>query len=115
MKVDVKVIIRTQATLPESAVCRVELRDESLANGPSVTVASYEESVNEFSGVELLVCTLEADDSVFVRRDINVWAHLSLTGGKQIQIGDFVTMQTYPVDDASVLVSVVVELQPVSS
>ncbi|VAV84130.1 hypothetical protein MNBD_DELTA01-759 [hydrothermal vent metagenome] len=116
MKVEVKVILRTQAAMPEGAVCRVELRDESLVDGPAGIVASYEKPVKgEVKAPEFLTCTLEADDDAFAGRNINVWAHLSLTGEKQVRVGDFITMQAYPVGGAGAVERVAVELQPVSS
>ncbi|VAW38098.1 hypothetical protein MNBD_DELTA02-1214 [hydrothermal vent metagenome] len=121
MKVKVKVILRNRVVLPEGAVCRVELRDESMVDGPAGIVASYEEPVKEVSGIDLMACTLEGDDDAFAGRDVNVWAHLSLTGEKQVRVGDFITMQAYPVGGvgsakaAGSAKAVTVELQPVSS
>jgi len=116
MKVKVKVILRNRVVLPEGAVCRVD-----------GIVASYEEPVKEVSGIDLMACTLEGDDDAFAGRDVNVWAHLSLTGEKQVRVGDFITMQAYLVGGvgsakaassakaAGAAKAVTVELQPVSS
>lgn len=115
MKVEVKVILRAQVMLPEGAVCRVELRDESVADGAAVVVARYDEVVRQSSGIDLLSHTFLVEDSSFKGRDINLWGHLSLRGKSQIEVGDFITMQAYPVSGLGEVASVVVELQPVSS
>lgn len=115
MKVKVKILLPAQASFPATAVCRVELRDVSLMDAPSVTLVSYEKPAREILRKDLLACTLEVEDSAVAGRDINVWAHLSLTNIKQIQVGDFVTEQAYPVGGAGAIVSVTLELQAVSS
>ncbi len=115
MKVEVKVILRAQVMLPEGAVCRVELRDESVADGATVVVARYDEVVRQSSGIDLLSHTFLVEDSCLNGRDINLWGHLSLRGKSQIEVGDFITMQAYPVSGLGEVASVVVELQPVSS
>ncbi len=115
MKVEVKVILRSQVMLPEGAVCRVELRDESVADGAAEVVARYDEVVRQSSGVDLLSHTFMVEESSLKGRNINVWGHLSLRGKSQIEVGDFITMQAYPLGGSGEVVSVAIELQPVSS
>ena len=113
MRVKVKVLLRNQVSLPDAAVCRVEVRDVSLLDAPSVTVCSHQAPATKISGITLLTEILEVPDNDLVGRHLNVWAHLSLTGSKRVQSGDYITMQAYPIRAAVSTVSVVVELQPV--
>lgn len=115
MKVEVKVVLRNQVMLPEGAVCRVELRDESVADGAAVVVARYQEVVRQSSGIDLLSHTFLVEDSILKGRVVNVWVHLTLRGKSQVEIGDFITMQAYPISVVGEVASMVVELQPVSS
>jgi len=113
MKVKVKVLLRNQVSLPETAVCRVEVRDVSLVDAPSITVCSHQVPVKKISGITLLIEELEVPNNNIVGRNLNVWVHLSLTGSKQVQSGDYITTQAYPISATVSAVSVVVELQPV--
>ena len=110
MKVKVKVLLRDQLSLPETAVCRVEVRDVSLLDAPSITLCSYQRPATRISGITVVSATLEVPDRDLVGRHLNVWAHLSLTGSKRVQTGDYITMQAYPVRTTASTDSVVVEL-----
>jgi putative lipoprotein len=111
MKIEVKVMLRNQVLLPETAVCRVEVRDVSLLDAPSITVCSHQSPATKVSGITLLTEILEVPDNDLVGRNLNIWAHLSLTGSKRVQSGDYITMQAYPIITTVSAVSVVVELQ----
>ncbi len=93
MIVKVKVQLRNQVSLPETAVCRVEIRDVTLLNDTSVMVCSHQSRDMEKSGITLLSEMLEVpDDKNLVGRDLNVWAHLSLIGSKRVQSGDLTSL-----------------------
>ncbi len=106
-------MLRNQVMLPEGAMCRVELRDESVADGAAVIVARYDEVVRQSSGIDLLSHTFLLEDNSLKSQGINVWVHLSLRGKSQVEVGDFITMQAYPLSGIGEIASVVVELQPV--
>ena len=114
MIVNVEVILPRQLALPETAVCRVEMRDVTLLDAGSITLASCEASVAQVAGGKLHMPRLESPDSDAPNRDCSVWAHLSLTGAQQIQADDYVTTRAYPVRPGAPATHVVVELQPVS-
>lgn len=114
MRIEVKVLLRNQVSLPETAVCRVEVRDVSLMDTPSITVCSHQAPAKEISGITLMTAMLQAPDNAIVDRHLNVWAHLSLAGSKRVQSGDYITMQAYPVRAGVPADSIAVELQPVS-
>ncbi len=113
MKVEVKVKLRDSATLPETAVCRLEVRDVSLLDAPSVTVCAHKESVSAKTGETIVTATLDVPESDDARRDLNVWAHLSMTGEKGTRPDDYITTQSYPIRSGGSKERVSVDLQPV--
>ena len=110
MKIEVEVLLREQIPLPKTAVCRVEVRDVSLLDVSSKTINSYKASVTKICGITLLTGLLNVPDNAVVGSDLNVWAHLSLTGSKRILSGDYITMCAYPIKATVSPVRVVVEL-----
>ncbi len=114
MIVNIEVLLRHPLTLPETAICRVEVRDVTLLNERSVTIASHEASVTRIADGTVLTTALEIPDTEPPNRDYTVWVHLSLTGHRQVQAGDFVTKRAYPVKQGEAAVHVLVALEPVS-
>lgn len=116
MKVEVEVILRNQVSIPINAKCKVEIRDVSLLDAPSKTICSHQSRVTEISGVSLLNETLEFSEVDIGAHNLNVWAHLSLSGTDRIQAGDYITMQAYPltnINSTTNFAKAVVELQRV--
>lgn len=114
VKVEIKVVLRHPVSLPETAVCRVEVRDVTLLNASAITLKSYEAPIWEISNQTVLTVDFVLPESDTIGRDLNVWAHLSLTGEKQIQAGDYIATRAYPIKSDVSEDFVVVELQPVS-
>ncbi len=111
MKVEVKVLLRNQVMLPATAMCRVEIRDVSLLDAPSITVCSHLLSVADKTGITVVTDLLEVPSNYPAGRHLNVWAHLSISGSERIQSGDFITVQAFPVKTDSPYTEIVVELQ----
>ena len=113
MQVEITVLLRHHVTLPDTAVCRVEVRDVTYVDVSSITLAAYEARITEISNQTVLTTTLKIPDDDKSGRDLNVWAHLSLTGEKQIQDDDYVTTRAYSLETGGAKAFAIVELQPV--
>jgi len=113
MKINVTVMLQNPVSLPDTAICRVEIRDVSLLDAPSITIESFQAPVKKLSNNVVVTVQFELSRNYLVRRDLNVWAHLSITGSKQVKVGDFITMQAYPLRNIGPLVNIELELQPV--
>jgi len=110
MRIEVRVVLAGRAVATDTAVCRVEIRDVSLLDAPSVTVSSARLPVSTVGGPPWSV-TLEAPEDAFDGRDLTVWAHLSMAGSEGIQPGDYLTVRAYPIMLSTCRITV--ELQPV--
>ncbi len=114
VRVEIKVQLRHHARLLETAVCRVEVRDVTVLDAPAITLKSYDAPVLKISEQTALTVVFVLPESNTIGRDLNVWAHLSLTGVKRIQVGDYITTRAYPIKSGVSEAIVVVELQPVN-
>lgn len=91
---------------PAGSPVRVELRDVSLADAASVTVAAAEGHVGAAPGQPLATVELTVAD---VPRDSTVWALVDVDRDGRTSKGDFLTTAAYPVrpsDRARVTVTV---------
>lgn len=113
MQVDVRVLLLHAVNLPKPAVCRVEVRDVTYVDAPSKTVSAYQGSVARIVDGEVLRTLLEVPDAPSGTRTLNVWAHLSMTGERRVQVGDYITTAAYPIAQGVDVDQVVVELQRV--
>lgn len=86
---------------PVGAPVRVELRDTSLADGPSRLVAAVETTFERTGSGVAAHAALDVDDDVFTpRTDVTVWARSPAAGSadrRRVAAGDWITMESYPV------------------
>lgn len=113
MQVDVTVLLRHERELPKTAVCRVEVRDVTYLDAPSKTVSAHEAPVAGIVDDTVLTTRLNVPNVGFGAHSLNVWAHLSMTGAKRIQVGDYVTTAAYPINLKVSTDRVIVELHRV--
>lgn len=92
----VKVLLIDPVSLPDTARCFVEIRDVSLLDAPSISIRAHRAPVKEVSNNVLLTVQFELNREYLENRDLNVWAHLSLLGSEKVNIGDYITAQSYP-------------------
>ncbi len=81
----------------------VEVRDTALMDVPSVTVGRVETRVDAPGGdaVEpgcLATTALEVADDLVAAGSLTVFAHVAVGGTESVSPGDFVTVQSYPVE-----------------
>ena len=80
----------------------------------SKTLDSVEINVAGINETTICLAELEIPDDYPSNRDLNAWAHLSISGKKQISTEDFITTRAYPVSILRDHTKVYVELKPVS-
>jgi len=113
MQVDVTVLLRHKVKLPKTAVCRVEVRDVTYLDAPSKTLSVKKAPVAGIVDETVLKTRLKVPSAGPGARNLNVWAHLSMTGVERIQVGDYVTTVAYPIAPGVGTDRVIVELQRV--
>jgi uncharacterized lipoprotein YbaY len=93
-----EISIPADAALPAEAVAYVRLLDTTLADAPSITVAEV-----QLMGVALQIKQGKSINFVLVGEKPNLHAsytvsvHIDTDNSGQISIGDYITMQAYPV------------------
>jgi uncharacterized lipoprotein YbaY len=98
--------------LPPSAKLRIEVRDTSLADARSITLASAEVDGARICGETAIEGQIETSEEIAPGRQTTLWAHLSMSGDAQVSSGDFITTRYYPASDNS---RITVELQRTGS
>ncbi|HYH92499.1 MAG TPA: hypothetical protein VD763_05010 [Candidatus Saccharimonadales bacterium] len=94
MHVIVAVTTRDGDRPPPGVPMRVEIRDTSLADAPSVTVAMVESTVRGVQGAWLDTVEVSFDHDP---SQCSIYVHLDVDGDGRVSIGDYVTMASYPV------------------
>ena len=84
-------VVSTEA-LPPGTPLRVEVRDTSQADAAAVRVASHTTKVPAAGGPVTVSFNLER-----VPDGSTVWAHADVDGDGRVSSGDFITMESYPV------------------
>jgi putative lipoprotein len=76
----------------------VELENISRADAPSEVVASLQLYPGELRGGDLISLELEVPmDALDQRHLYSVRVHVDMTGSGEVERGDFITMQSFPV------------------
>ncbi|ABL64124.1 YbaY family lipoprotein [Chlorobium phaeobacteroides] len=101
-------------SLPSTALLRIEIRDTSLADAPSVTLAETQQTAEQVSGKTVVDGAIDLQKSFSPKATITLWAHLSLSGEKRIKKEDFITTRSYPITTIDENGQVLAELHPVS-
>lgn len=97
-------IIRGEIELPPDAPTfkpahvLVELEDISRADAPSQVVARLRLVTGVLHGGDLIPFALEVLDSALDERNLySVRVHVDMSGSGEVEHGDYITMQSYPV------------------
>jgi putative lipoprotein len=113
MHLIVTVQLPVETPLPETARLFVEVRDVSLADAAAVTLAARVLPAHALSPAGKSVqLTFDLAPPAGNRR-LNVWAHLSISGTRTREQGDFLTTRAYPVDEEKEDEHVTIELQKI--
>jgi uncharacterized lipoprotein YbaY len=97
VKVHVRVMARNGERPPAGTPVRIELRDVSMADAPSTTVAAADTTVVDQEEGPLAVATLEVDDATWQRAAaLSFWARAAVSGAERTSAGDWVTMESVP-------------------
>lgn len=87
---------------PAGAPLVVEVRDTALMDVPSVTVGRVETRVEAHGDPadpgRLAAVSLDVPDDVVARGTLTIYAHVAVAGARSVELGDFVTVQSYPVE-----------------
>jgi len=94
MYTKVDVMVEGDERPPAGAPVRVEARDTSRADAPSVTVAAGEGEVRGRQGGWVETVEVNIPDR---GDDCTIWAHIDVDRDGQVSRGDYVTMAAYPV------------------
>ncbi len=79
----------------------VELRDVTAIDAAAVTLARRVANIADASGRRLLRTKLTVDQSVDPRADLTVWVRITESPDDDLTAGDWITMQSVPVDTES--------------
>jgi len=94
MKVVVEISVSGAERPPAGAPVRVEVRDTSLADAPSVTMGGADGVVGEAAQGPLGVLEVELAS---LPRGCTVWAHVDVDEDGRVSRGDFLTTAAFPV------------------
>ncbi|NTW63917.1 MAG: hypothetical protein HGA46_07510 [Chlorobiaceae bacterium] len=101
-------------SLPSTALLRIEIRDTSLADAPSVTLAAMQKNAEQVSGRTVINGVFDLQNAISPKATATLWAHLSLSGENRINKEDFITTRSYPITTIDENGQVLAELHPVS-
>jgi len=99
MKIAFAIQLPSPMQLPESAKLRIEIRDTSLADARSITLASKELDAAAMSGQSTVEGEIKTDSGIPHGRHTTLWAHLSMKGERKIEREDYIVTQAYPLSD----------------
>lgn len=92
-----RVVVTARGPAPGAGVpLRVEVRDTSVADSGATVVAAATEPVTGPDGSALAELTFDLPDDG-APRDWTVWAHVRAAGEERVTSGDWITVQSYPV------------------
>ncbi len=101
--------------LQSAASLRIEIRDTSLIDAPSVTLAATLYHADQLANRAFITGTVELPEQISAKASITLWAHLSLSGDVRVNKEDFITTRAYPIMKTDEHGQVVVVMQPVDS
>ena len=85
--------------LPSGKPLRVEIRDTSVADAPAILVEAVDDAVPASAAREDVTLTISLDQ---VPDGSTVWVHVDADGDGRVSRGDFITMESYPVQPSGV-------------
>jgi len=108
------ITVEEPTSAPETAVVLIRLLDASLADASSITISEQQITNADLSAGELAF-RLEVPDDLEASARYTVSVHADVDGSGDISVGDYITMESYPVtlDDSQPPVEV--RIRPVRS
>jgi hypothetical protein len=100
--------------LPSAACLRIEIRDTSLMDAPSITLASVQLYADQVSKRSVINGEITLPENSSPKATVTLWAHLSLSGENQIHKEDFITTKSFPITKTDEHGQVIIEMQSVS-
>jgi len=86
----------TRDVAPERVV--IEVEDISRADAPSQVVAHLQLETGELQGGDLIPFSLEVPAGALDERHLySVSVHVDMSGSGEVESGDYITVQSYPV------------------
>jgi uncharacterized lipoprotein YbaY len=115
MIVSYRISLPEPLMFPSAASLRIEIRDTSLIDAPSVTLAATLHHADQLANSRLITGAVELPGQITPKATITLWAHLSLNGEARVSKEDFITTRAYPITNIDEHGQVVVVMQPVDS
>lgn len=97
MTLQLTIVSATGDALPPGTPLRVEIRDTSLEDAPSVLLQRVDAAVPRAGRSASVPVTVEI---ATVPDGATVWAHVDVDRDGRVSSGDFITMESYPVTQA---------------
>ena len=114
MKIRGKIVFQGDLKDISGASVSVRIQDVSRADGPSVTISEYRiEKLPVGTNTRTSVPFEITMDIIPTRAYCTIWAHIDVDGDDQVSIGDYITMESFPVTAASSANFVVVRVRQV--
>ena len=83
------------------SVAQVELRDVTEVDASAIVLARNTVLVSGTASHWLATTELALDGSVDQRSDLTVWVHVTESPDDDVAVGDWITMQSVPVDPSA--------------
>lgn len=96
MKLQLKITSFDGEPLPAGSRVNVEVRDTSLADAPSVSLKRANANVPRAGRTTAIPLSMEI---AAVPRGTTVWAHVDVDRDGRVSKGDYVSVESYPVDN----------------
>jgi uncharacterized lipoprotein YbaY len=109
VKINVNVLVQGSPPKAASPV-RVQLRDTSLVDAPSIVIAELRTTIKDNLASPLASVQF---DIASVPRGTTVWAHVDMDDDGKVSAGDYITTRSFPVPPGTGTVNVDVHLQRV--
>lgn len=94
MTIHVAPVDTSEPAPADGTAVHVEVRDTSLADAPARTLAQGEGATR--GGAAAVV--LDVPDDLAADGTVTVWARVAVNGSAVTSVGDWITMQSYPLD-----------------
>lgn len=115
MIINYRITLPEPDDLPSEAVCFIQIRDTSLMDAPAVILASQQKKPLRPESETVCEGTIKLSGRIKPGPGISFWAHLSMTGKKNIDKNDYITTRIYSVYDSGENEKIVIQLQKVHS
>lgn len=94
MTLELTIVCADGTPLPSGSTVNVEVRDTSLADAPAVTLRKASVDVPHTGRTNTVKMPVELTT---VPDGTTVWAHVDVDGDRRVSLGDYVSVESYPV------------------